>query len=219
MEIIDLSHTLDNECMTCGTPWHEKVKITQMGTIDFVGRNTHGIVLGSHSGTHIDAPLHFYNGADGVDRLDLKLVYGTCEVVDMSAKGKGCVVEKDDLIKMKITERMIFRFDWFKYWKSDDFYQGFPYFSLEAAKYLVDCGMKVIALDTPSPDCGDAIGKTDDSPVHKLFLSNGVTIIEYLTNTDCLKVGIEYKLVAFPLKIKDCDGSPARVVAIRGEEK
>lgn len=212
MRIVDLTYTLDDKCMTCGTPWHEKVKLTRLGRVAEVGRNTHKIVLGSHSGTHIDAPLHFYEGSDGIDKADLEKICGECSVVNMTHKRDGSVVCLEDVENLHITERMLFRFDWFRNWGHDRFYVDFPYFTIEAAQHLIDEGLRVIALDTPSPDCGSAIGEKDDSPVHKLFLRESVTIIEYLTNTDKLEPDKLYQLIALPLKLKDCDGSPARVI-------
>ena len=59
MQVIDLTLTIDNECMTCNTPWHTKVEIARLGYLDQVGRNTSQFRLGSHSATHMDAPLHY----------------------------------------------------------------------------------------------------------------------------------------------------------------
>lgn len=217
MRIIDLSYRLDETCMTCGTPWHEKVKLRPLGTLDTVGRNTHSITLGSHTGTHMDAPLHFIQGAEGIDKVSLEKICGPCTVVDMSHKGRGSVVDKADVEGMEISRRMLFRFLWFRQWQTDTFYKGFPYFSEEAAQFLVDMGMRVIALDTPSPDDGSAIRCMDDSPVHRIFLKNDVTIIEYLTDTDKLDPAKKYSLFALPLKIKDCDGAPSRVIMVEEE--
>ncbi len=214
MRIIDLTFTLDETCLTCGTPWHVKPKIEHLGTISEVGRNTHSILLGSHTATHVDAPLHFFDGAPGIDQLNLNQVCGACTVVDFTGKIQGAIVSLDDVRGLSISKRMLFRFDWFKQWGKGTYYKGFPFFSMDAAKYLVEKGMRVIALDTPSPDDGSAISMKNDSPVHKLFLQNDVTIIEYLTNTDALQVGKTYQLVALPLKIKDCDGAPARVIVM-----
>lgn len=212
MKLVDLSYTLDDTCMTCGTAWHEKMRLEKLGTIAEVGRNTHRIIMGSHTGTHMDAPLHFYDGALGIDRVDIEMICGECQVVDMTKKGPGSIVAQRDVGEISVSERMLFRFDWFQYWNTNRFYSEFPYFSMEAAEHLVNNGMRVIALDTPSPDSGNAIGKKNDSPVHKLFLREGVTIIEYLTNTDALEEGKSYRLWAMPLKLKDCDGAPARVM-------
>lgn len=212
MKIIDLSYTIDETCMTCGTSWHAKVELTHMGKINEVGRNTHGIRLGSHTGTHIDAPLHFFDEMEGIDKLDLSKVCGDCQVVDFSHIRAGEQVLLKDVENLVVTKRMLFRFDWFKQWQKECFYKDFPFFSLQAAEYLVKKGLKVIALDTPSPDSGKGIGEFDDSPVHKLFFRNGITIIEYLTDTDRLNAGSEYTLIALPIKLRDCDGAPARVI-------
>ncbi len=217
MKIIDLSYTIDESCMTCGTPWHVNVQLNHLGKIGEVGRNTHSILLGSHTGTHMDAPMHFFDGEPGIDQADLEKICGACSIVDMTHIGPDGIVNKEDVQGLMVTERMLFRFDWFKHWQQEDFYKSFPYFTIEAAEYLVEQGMKVIALDTPSPDCGSAIGELDDSPVHKLFLKSDVTIIEYLTNTDQLVKDKKYELIALPLKLKDCDGSPARVIMLEVE--
>lgn len=218
MKIIDLSLTIDNECMTCGTPWHQKIRVQRMGKIEEVGRNTHSILMGSHSGTHMDAPLHFFDGAEGIDSADLQKICGEMTVVDFSCMGAGSIVQREDVKELQVTERMLFRFDWWKRWKTQDYYLHFPFFSEEAVLYFIEHGMRVMAMDTPSPDDGSAIAKKSDSPMHKLLLKNGVTIIEYLTNTDQLLTEKKYSLFALPLKIKDCDGAPARVVAVERED-
>jgi len=214
MKIIDLSYTIDKNCMTCGTPWHEKVKLAPLGTLATVGRNTHSITLGSHTGTHMDAPLHFLDKTAGIDQVDLDKICGSCQVVNMTHKGTGDIVSLQDVKPLAVTKRMLFRFDWFRHWQTTQFYKDFPFFSEDAARYLVDGGMRVLALDTPSPDTGAAIGKMDDSPVHKILLKSDVTIIEYLTNTDQLDLTKSHTIFPLPLKLRDCDGAPSRVIVL-----
>lgn len=214
MKIIDLTFALDNECMTCGTLWHEKVRLRQLGKLEEVGRNTTSIHLGSHSGTHMDAPAHFYDHAYGIDKIDLSQACGCFSVVDFTGKKKGDVVKLCDVENIPVTARMVFVFGWFKYWKTNCYYDDFPFFSEEAVQYLVDSGLRVMALDTPSPDSVKDIGNKKDSPNHKLLLKKGIILIEYLTNTDKLLNDSKYSLIALPLKLKDIDGSPARVIAI-----
>ena len=213
--IYDLSLDIETGMPTCGTPWHQTVEITHMGTIGGVGRNTHRIVLGSHSGTHMDAPYHFIEDGITMEKLDTDLMWGRASVIDFRNKGAGDTVTVPDVKNLKITERMIFVFGWYHNWKTDRYYKDFPYFETDAVQYLLDNGMKVMAMDTPSPDYGGAIKEKNenDSPNHKLLLKSGVLIIEYLNNTDVLEGGKEYELVALPLKVKGSDGSPARVLA------
>lgn len=212
MSIIDLSLPIDNECQTCGTSWHERVVIEKKGTLETVGRNTSRIVLGSHSATHMDAPLHFINGAHGVDKNDLNICVGPVSCVDFRNIGVRGIVSLNDVRNLKITSRMLFVFGWFKNWKTNEFYKDFPYFSAEAITFLIEQGMKLMALDTPSPDTGSAINEKDDSPNHKILLHSDVIIVEYLCNTDKINFNKKYEIIALPLKILDCDGSPSRVI-------
>ena len=159
MNMIDLSLLIDNNCMTCGTPWHEKVKIEKLGALETVGRNTSRFLLGSHSATHMDAPLHFIEGEHGIDGIDPERCWGPVTCVDLHRKKCGSIVGLDDVKSLEVTERMLFVFGWWRYWKTPHYYERFPFFSTEAIRYLVESGMKFMALDTPSPDDGSGIQK------------------------------------------------------------
>ncbi|MBR5720757.1 MAG: cyclase family protein [Bacteroidales bacterium] len=211
MKIIDLSFVIENGIPTCGTPWHQTVKLEQMGTIDTVGRNTHSILLGSHTGTHMDAPYHFVKGGRTIESTPLETLCGPISVIDFSRFKAGDVVQYDDVKDLKVTERMLFRFDWFKHWRTGDYYKAFPFFSEEAVSFLMANGIKLLAMDTPSPDDTKNINSID-SPNHKALLSKDIIIIEYLNNTDQIDLAKKHTLVALPLKLKGSDGSPSRVI-------
>ena len=211
MGIIDLSFLIESNMPTCGTKWHQETKLAPMGTLDEVGRNTHSILLGSHSGTHMDAPYHFIADGRTIDETDLSITCGEVTIVDLR-KLDHLVVNIDDMKKVLVTERMLFVFGWYKKWKTADYYKEFPCFSQDAVEYLIDNGMKLMAMDTPSPDTGAAILEKDDSPNHKRLLKENVTIVEYLANTDAIDMKKKYEIIALPLKLKGCDGSPCRVI-------
>ncbi len=218
MKVVDLSFTMETDMPTCGTPWHQQVKIESMGLISSVGRNTHRIIMGSHSGTHMDAPLHFIdNGAD-IATIQPERLVGKISVVNFDRFEKGTMVSLEDVRKCKVTDKMLFRFRWCQYWKTEQYYKDFPYFTTDAIQFLIDNGMQFMAMDTPSPDNGNAIANTEaDSPNHKLLLENNVIIVEYLNNTSALEMDKEYTVVALPLRIKGSDGCPCRVIVL--EEK
>lgn len=212
-ELIDLSFKIESEMPTCGTAWHQRVDICPMGTIESVGRNTHRIVIGSHSGTHMDAPFHFIQSGETIDEMDIELMCGEIELIDFRNFTAGSVVLIEDVKKIRISKRMLFVFGWYHYWKTDQYYDGFPYFSEEAIDYLVANGMSFMALDTPSPDSGKAIFQSEnDSPNHKKLLQKEVVIVEYLCNTDILDFSKKYEIFALPLKVAGADGAPARVL-------
>ncbi len=214
MKIIDLSYVIENGMPTCGTSWHENVNIRQLGKISEVGRNTHSILLGSHTGTHMDAPYHFIECGRTIESTPLDVICGEISIVDFSSLKAGSIVTMSDVSELKITERMLFRFDWFKKWKTADFYKSFPYFSEDAVDFLIKNGIKFMAMDTPSPDNGSNINSIDDSPNHKNLLRNNVVIVEYLTNTDLIDCQKVYNIYALPLKVKNSDGSPCRVILV-----
>lgn len=212
MKIIDLSMTIDNECMTCNAPWHEKVSVERLGRLSEVGRNTSRILFGSHTATHMDAPLHFFENSFGIDEVDLDKCVGTVTCVDLRHKKAGDTVSLEDIKDIPTTERMLFVFGWYEWWKTDNYYKEFPFFEEDAILYLIEKGIKFMALDTPSPDDGSAIQKKDDSPMHKLLLEKEIVIVEYLCNTAQIDFSKNYEIIALPLKIHGSDGSPARVI-------
>lgn len=212
MKIIDLSYVIENGMPTCGTPWHENVNIKHLGFLDKVGRNTHALTMGSHTGTHMDAPFHFIDGGRTIEYTPLDVVCGEIQIVDFTYIGPNGIVKYDDVKDLKVAERMLFRFDWFKKWKTHEFYKSFPYFEEAAVDYLIKGGIKLMAMDTPSPDYGGNIQSKEDSPNHKTLLKKDVVIVEYLTNTDQLDLTKKHRIIALPLKFKCCDGSPSRVI-------
>ena len=211
MSIIDLSLTIESDMPTCGTRWHQTVQVKPMGLIAEVGRNTHSILVGSHSGTHMDAPYHFWQNGKTIDELDLNNTCGEVGIIDFRKMNKN-VVTLDDVKNITVQEKMLFVFGWFKNWKTDRFYKDFPYFLPDTIDYFINRGMRFMAMDTPSPDTGTAINEKDDSPNHKKLLENDVIIVEYLTNTDVIDFSKKYEIYALPLKVKGSDGSSCRVI-------
>lgn len=209
-KIIDLTYMINNEMITYPTPWHPKVSVKRLGKIEKVGRNTCKIILGTHTGTHIDAPLHFIENGTSIEKIPLEKIVGQVTIIDFSHLQKNHPIQKEDLQKIKITKRMIFRFSWEKYWNLDKFYQDHPFFTEEAANYLVSEGVELLGYDTPSPDSSKSDGKVD-SPIHKIFLGNGIVLLEYLANLDKVEELENWNIVVAPMKIEGSDGSPSRV--------
>jgi kynurenine formamidase len=206
-KLVDLSFPIHDGMLTFPRPWHTRVKIAGMGRIKKHGRETAKIILGTHTGTHIDAPRHFIPGGASIEKIPLEICVG--EALLISFRGKRQISAQDLRQKLKGTrgiKRLIVRFGWSKNWGRPAYYRNHPYFSEDACRFLVKRGVKLLGMDTPSPD------GSLDSPNHKFFLKQGVFLLEYLCNLDKLK-GPQIELIALPLKIKGVDGSPARVIA------
>ncbi len=212
MKIIDLTFDLAEGIPCFNAHWHVPLTIEQLGHVDEVGRNTSKITIGSHCGTHIDSPRHFFNNTPTVEQLSLDLLCGEISVFDMRGMEENGEVTIDILNKFNLTKRVLFAFGWCEKWNTDSYYKKYPFFTKEATQYLIDNGVKLICLDTPSPDDSRAKLLTEeDSIIHKLFLGNDVVLVEYLNNTDKINYNKKHKIYALPIKLC-CDGAPARVI-------
>jgi arylformamidase len=221
MKIIDLSLLIEEGMMTFPTHWHPVVEITILGRHGIEGRETRKLVLGTHLGTHADAPRHFVPNGRTIDEVPLDVLIGPATVADFT----GCVPlqeigvgDLEQRLREKIPARLILRTGWSEYFGKMKFYTEYPFLSENAARWLVEKGVRLLAMDTPSPDNpAHSRGASNDSPNHKVLLGAGVVLVEYLANLKAL-TATEVELIVMPLKLKGCDGSPVRCVAIQNEQ-
>ena len=217
MKLIDISMTLREGMMTFPVAWHPSVEVTQLGRFEVEGRETRKITLGTHTGTHVDAPRHFVPGGKTIEHVDLDKFFGKAMLLDFTDLPDKAEISSD-MIKAKLGSSdikfLIFRFDWDERLDSLKYYSEHPYLSEEAAQYLVDRGTVLVGFDSPMPDNPqNGRGSGNDSPNHTILLGGEVVILEYLCNLKQID-SKEFVLSAFPLKIKDGDGAPVRAVAI-----
>lgn len=216
MEIIDLTHEMKNGMMSLLLPWHPQFIMDAAGHIDVVGRNVKKITFGSHTGTHMDAPLHFVKDGNDIASIPLEKLMGPVSIVDVTHIGPKGKITFEMVKKFKVTERMIFHFDWAKHYNTEQFYKDWPHFTLEAAEHLVKNGMFMIAMDSPSPDDPNIpFISPQDSPVHKFLLNRQIIIVEYLTNLTAVHDTNGWNISVMPLKLKYSDGSPVRACLFR----
>ena len=166
--------------------------------------------FGVHTGTHVDAPNHFIQGARRVDQLDLKKLIGRCHVfsVDETINAIG----PEHLPELSGIERIIFKTRNSAFWNEPErgFREDFTFISPAAAAVLVENGVKLVGIDYLSVE---KFGSTDFA-THRTLLAKETVIIEGL---DLREVAAgEYDLVCLPLKYVggEGDGAPARTVLI-----
>ena len=170
--------------------------------------NVSRMVLGTHTGTHVDAPRHFIDDGAGVDMLPLNLLIGRARVVEIGRRGP---INAGDLEAEGLREdlRVLFKTSNSAFWNSDVFHEDYTHLSETGARYLVEQGVKVVGLDYLSIEQF----KKPGAPAHKALLSNGVIIIEGLNLADA-EPGM-YEMYCLPLRVAGGDGAPARVVLKR----
>jgi kynurenine formamidase len=215
--IVDLSYPIHTGMTTFPSHWHPMVEVSVMGRHGIENRETRKLLLGTHIGTHCDAPRHMIPGGDTMDSVPLDVFLGPALVLDLSGCRPRQQFEPGDLERKladRRPERLLLRFDWSDYWGQMKFYTDYPFLSVEAGRWLVRRGVKLLGMDSPSPDNPDH-GRTSDpdSPVHKVLLGAGVILLEYLCNLRELRQQ-EVELAFLPLKVREGDGAPGRAVAI-----
>jgi len=139
---------------------------------------------------------------------------GPVEIIDFTHLTEKESISLELIKSVKFSKKMIFKFGWGVKWGNMKFYDDYPFFSQEAAEYLVSMGIELIGHDTPSPDA--SYDKSDiDSPIHKILLNKEVILVEYLANLDSIKNLNGWNIVVSPLRLKGADGSPSRVFIYR----
>jgi arylformamidase len=221
MKIIDLTMTIEEGMITFPVPWHPLVEITQMGRLNYERRETKKVILGTHTGTHVDAPRHFIANGMTVEDIPLDQLCGRALLIDFSYLPEFYEVTKEDIIAKlnnKKPKKIILRYGWDKKVHTNDYYISHPFLSTEACQYLVDIGVELVAQDTPMPDNPkNGKGSLIDSPNHHIFLGHNCLLVEYLVNLDKISKE-EVSLFVLPLKIKGGDGAPARCIVIEDQE-
>lgn len=215
--IIDLTMTLREGIMTFPVHWHPVVEITQLGRFEVEGRETRKVTLGTHTGTHVDAPRHFVPGGTTIEHTDLEIYYGPARLLDFTDLPDKTEITKEMLVERvgeNFPPRLIFRYDWDRRLNNLEYYSHHSYLSEEACEWIVAQGIRLVGFDAPMPDDPrNGRGSEKDSPNHTILLGAGVAILEYLVNLSKIPVP-DFILSALPLKIDRGDGAPVRAVAI-----
>lgn len=170
--------------------------------------NVSRLVMGTHTGTHVDAPRHFFDDGDGIDALPLDLLIGRTRVVEISRRG-GIGSEELAAAGLREDLRVLLRTPNSALWNGEGFHTDYTHLTEAGARYLVDQGVKVVGIDYLSVEQF----KKPGAPAHRALLGGGVLIIEGLNLAEA-EAGM-YEMYCLPLRIAGADGAPARVILKR----
>jgi arylformamidase len=163
--------------------------------------------LGVHTGTHMDAPLHFVPGGETIDHMPLDATVGEARVIDIDdpesvklAELERAGIEEGERILLKTANSD-------NVWDTDEFQKSFVYISREAAEYLASKRIKSVGVDYLS------VGGfyKDGLETHRALLSAGIWVIEGL-NLKPLHAG-KWELICLPLRLTGAEAAPARAIA------
>jgi arylformamidase len=207
MRLIDVTVPLDENLPTYphNTPFSvEPIKRLARGD----SSNVSTLHMGAHSGTHVDAPRHFFDAGAGADALPLDLLIGRARVIDVRSR-HGVSAEDFAGVDLSDDIRLLIKTPNSWLWGSNEFHPDYVGVTESGARHLVDHGVKVVGVDYLSVEVFGAPGK----PAHHLLLGAGTIVIEGLNLRD-VDPGI-YEMFCLPLRIVGSDGAPARVVLRR----
>ena len=207
MKIYDVTFPISDQ-----TPIYEgdpKVKIEIANSLaNGDAANVSHICFGVHTGTHVDAPVHFIEGARRVHELEFEKLIGNCRVVELS--GDVTAIEPQHLENLESVERVLFKTRNSAFWNEPEkgFRTDFTYITPEAAKILVEKNIKLVGIDYLSVE---KFGSKDFA-THVTLLEKEIVIIEGLDLRE-VPAG-DYELICLPLKYIGGagDGAPARTI-------
>lgn len=209
MRIIDVSLPIGKDLLTW--PSDPDVEVEPKKRIaEGDTSNVSLLSLGTHTGTHVDPPVHFIEGTEGIDGVALDVLVGEAIVADLR---EADAIGPDELEFLNLpdgTERLLCRTRNSDLWSNlpiefpDDYVAVTP----DGARWIVESGVRLVGVDFLSVERAGAEGH----PVHKMLLGNGTIIVEGLDLS-----GAEpgrYTFACLPLRITGGDGGPARAALI-----
>jgi arylformamidase len=192
-------------------PGHPALEIEPFRNIaSGASSNLTRLSMSVHTGTHVDAPRHFFDGEAGVESLRLESMLGRAYVVNLTRVERVTSAELERARVPSRTRRLLIRTRNSEYWSQLDtvFHEDFVGLDASAASWIVAHHIQLVGVDYLS-----VAPWKEGRPTHEILLRAGVTVVEGL-NLQHVKAG-RYRLLCLPLNIAGSDGAPARVVLER----
>ncbi|NHE56172.1 cyclase family protein [Cyclobacterium plantarum] len=208
MDWIDLTQTIDASM--------PGVQIREAKNLEKDGWNAVNIDMYSHSGTHVDAPIHFGVEGPTIDLMPLSRLICKAAILDLTGVQPSYQIDVHDLGNLKDDwikgEGLIIKTGWSKFSISDPhkYRNQLPRISENLAQWLVDMGLNLLAVEPPS--VANVNDLKEVTLIHRILFSGRVIIVEGICNLDEIKTE-KVELMVLPLKIGGGDGAPARVLA------
>ena len=211
MKVIDLTHTICKGMPVY--PGTEGPKLDVANTYEQHGFKETLLTMFSHTGTHMDSPMHLFADGISLDLMSAEHFVGQGLVIDCSdlKEGQKITMKHINSVREKSdqAEFILFHTSWDKHWGTDLYFGNYPYMTEEVADYLIQSKKKGVGLDVIGLD-PISDGKLS---LHRKVLSNNMVIIENLKNLS--EIGNElFTFCALPLKFENSDGAPVRAIAL-----
>jgi kynurenine formamidase len=214
--IVDLSIVVDDDTQVY--PGDPRPHLAVATTIEAEGFNLLDLRLGSQTGTHVDAPYHFIAEGPVLEDTDLGRFAGPGVIVDVTGHGPRRPITRDDIApyaaRLGAGVVIALRTGWSDRFLGTDRYYDHPYLEPAAAQWLLDLGIRTVAIDAMNVDETVVEGRAA-FPSHMVFLGAGGVFSENLTNLGAVDFN-DPLLCLFPIRLGgQGDGAPCRAVAVK----
>jgi kynurenine formamidase len=201
----------------CIVPFHQHWFTKGLYQPPAEGFQTRMIMMVDHMGTHVDAPLHFFQEGDALEKVPVESLMGSAYFFDVSTRGKDTAVRAQDLIAAEKRNDIQMQPDdialiraWDGGWGEKGFYECRG-MTRDAVEWLLTRRPKAVGIDLATLD--DLMPCDPTRPAHYEFLKRKLPIIEDLVNLEQLRTP-RFQFTGLPLKIRGLTGSPIRAIAI-----
>ena len=203
MKFVDLSHPISEEMSTY--PSDPDISIVREKEIHLDRTLLHRFTMGTHTGTHLDAPAHIISGGKTLDDFPLSSFTGKTVKVDLNS------ISELDKVDEKVNG-IIFDSNWYMRFKEPEIYFGSdrPEIPIHLVKKVIEMGVKYFGCDLPSVD----VSGSEDKPIHNALLGANIIVYESLTNLNQLPMLTPFEFYGFPLPFVGLDGSPVRAIGV-----
>ncbi len=202
MKYIDLTHIISNSMATY--PTDPDIDIVKEKNIEKDNSLLHSFKMGTHTGTHLDAPAHIIPDGKTIDSFPLSKFAGKAIKVDKSS------YKKLGLINYKING-VLFDTGWYKNFDNANIFYGSerPSIPIELIDKLTNMKIDFFGCDLPSVD----ISGSREKPIHNALLQKDIIIYESLTNLDKLPLFKSFQFYGFPMSFDKLEASPVRAIS------
>lgn len=202
MQYLDLTHLFKDNMPVY--PGDHETNLLQTSSIDKDGCTNFQVQTGMHVGTHMDGPLHMIANGKSLADFPVEHFFGRGHLIDTRNKSE---ISADLLENKKINpgDIILILTGFSSKFNEPEYYKNYPEITEEFAQKLVELKIKIVGMDTPSPD-------RPPFSIHKILLSKDILIIENLTDLEVLLEHENFNIIALPTKFAS-DSAPVRVVA------
>jgi arylformamidase len=210
--IVDLSYPVSSDMLIY--PGTERPTFQWLGKVNSEGYNLTKMTMLVHTGTHVDAPMHFLDNVQSIDEIPLDAFFGISRLYRYPHRPAGQEIPLSEVIEsglqLKEGEIFVLSTGIENFAERREYNYQFPYPSEELAEWLV---MKKIKAYMTDATAVDPFG-SESSPIHHIILGAGIPIVENLRNLAELPANKPFIISALPLKLKGREGSPCRAIAL-----